>query len=119
MGNLSLIKKVQKYLTPDLLRGRWREQSNPLEGHCYVAAEALYHALPDKQNWKPICASYNDEIGKCTHWWLQNKKTGEILDPTKEQYYPDSPPYYLGRGSGFLTKFPSKRAQFILNSINK
>lgn len=66
-----------------------------------------------------MCASYIDEGGKATHWWLQNKITNVIVDPTKEQYLPDKPPYHLGRGSGFLTKKPSKRAQIVINRVNE
>ena len=113
---MELIKKIQKVLTPDLLVGRWKRQSNPLEGHCYVAAEALWHLL-GKKDWKPICASYKDEGGKATHWWLVNRHTGEIADPTKEQYLPDQPPYHLGKGSGFLTKHPSRRAQIVIDRV--
>jgi hypothetical protein len=108
------IKKVQQSLTPDLLVGRWKTQTHPLEGHCYVAAEALWYLL-GRTKWKPVCASYIDDGGKATHWWLVHRKTGEIADPTKEQYHPEVPPYHLGKGSGFLTVKPSKRAQVVIN----
>jgi hypothetical protein len=114
---VDLILNIQKNLTPDLLRGRWKvQQEHPLEGHCYIAAEVLWHSL-GKNNYKPICASYSDEKGKCTHWWLVDKKTNNILDPTAEQYHPEKPPYELGRGCGFLTKEPSKRAKIVLNRM--
>jgi hypothetical protein len=107
------IRKVQQSLSPELLVGRWKNQSHPLEGHCYVAAEALWHLLGPKK-WKAVCASYVDEGGKATHWWLVHKDTGEIADPTKEQYEPGQPPYHLGKGTGFLTRLPSKRAKVVL-----
>jgi hypothetical protein len=89
-------------------------QTSPLEGHCYIAAEALWHIL-GKDEWKPMCASYIDETGmKATHWWLVHRVTGEIADPTREQYLPDSPPYHLGTGRGFLTQHPSKRARIVI-----
>ena len=118
MTTRAIIKKVQKFLTPDLLRGRWKLQSHPLEGHCYVAAEALWYLL-GKDNWKPMCASYQDELGKATHWWLVHKKTNKIADPTREQYLPDVPPYHLGKGSGFLTNTPSKRAQIVMDRVTR
>ena len=117
MKYTTLIKKVQRGLSPDLLKGRWKVQTHPLEGHCYIATEALFHILPDKENWKPMVASYNDEGGKATHWWLVNRTTGKILDPTREQYGDKIPPYHLGKGTGFLTKLPSKRAQIIISNI--
>ena len=111
-----LIKAIHKNLTPDLLKGRWKTQKHPLDGHCYVAAEALYHLL-NKKEWQPYYAAYNDKIGKATHWWLVNKKTGKIADPTKEQYYPDNPPYDFGKKAGFLTLLPSKRASIVIERI--
>lgn len=111
-----LIEWVQKPLTPDLLKGRWKKQSHPLEGHCYVAAESLWWLL-GCVDWTPYCASYQDEGGKATHWWLVNKQTRKIADPTKEQYLPDEPPYHLGRGNGFLTKKPCKRAQIVVERV--
>lgn len=115
---MKLIELIHKNLSPDLLKGRWEIQSNPLEGHCYIATEALYHLLPNKNEYRSMCASYSDEQGKCTHWWLVNKFDGSILDPTKEQYLPEQPPYHLGKSIGFLTKFPSKRAQILIDRVN-
>lgn len=112
----ALIRQVQAALTPDLLRGRWKAQSCPLEGHCYVAAESLWYLL-GCDDWKPMCASYVDEGGKATHWWLVHRQTDAIADPTAEQYLPEQPPYHLGKGSGFLTKKPSKRAQVVLTRV--
>ena len=64
-----------------------------------------------------MCASYVDEGGHATHWWLVNRQHGAILDPTAEQYLPEKPPYHWGRGSGFLTVKPSKRAQIVIDRI--
>lgn len=115
MNDRQLLKAVQKSLTPDLLVGRWQKQSHPLEGHCYVAAEALYHLVGPA--WKPCCASYQDEGGRATHWWLEHRETGKRLDPTREQYGEELPPYHLGKGSGFLTRKPSRRAQIVLDRV--
>lgn len=108
---MKLITDIQGFLTPDLLSEKWKCQKHPLQGHCYVASEALYYLLPDRENYVPMVASY--EGG--THWWLKNRKTGEILDVTAEQF--DVPPYHLGRGCGFLTKVPSKRTKILLERI--
>lgn len=109
---------VQQSLSPELLRGRWRKQSMPLEGHCYVAAEALWHLL-GKDEYQPYYAKYVDEGGRATHWWLVHKKTGLFADPTKEQYLPDKPPYDIGRRATFLTLSPSKRAKVVIDRVNK
>lgn len=113
------INLVQINLTPDLLKGRWKEQTHPLEGHCYVAAEALYHII-DKENFDVYYAAYQDENGRATHWWLKRKDSELILDPTKEQYsfFNLQPPYHLGKRGMFLTSKPSKRAMQIIAKIN-
>jgi len=117
------IQLVQQVLTTDLLRGRWKIRDNNAhftDGHCYVAAEALWHLLGTNL-YQPFVASYEDKDGKATHWWLVNKDTNELADPTKEQYIHvgEKPPYHLGRRAAFLTKKPSKRAQIVLDRIMK
>ena len=52
------------------------------------------------------------------HWYLKNKITGEIVDITADQF--ENPvPYENGRGNGFLTKEPSKRAKRLIDKIEK
>ena len=117
-----MIDLVQKSLTDDLLRGRWKnkdDNSHHTDGHCYVAAEALWHLLGiDK--YQSYVASYIDKGGKATHWWLRNKITGEYADPTKEQYLHinEVPPYHIGKRAAFLTKLPSKRAKIVIDRVN-
>lgn len=118
MNRKNLVLLIQQQLSPDLLKGRWTEQTHPLQGHCYVAAEALWHML-GRKGWTPVRASYTDGKGKATHWWLRNDKTRKILDPTAAQYAPNQPPYALGVGSGFLTKQPSKRAQELIKRVKQ
>lgn len=113
--------KVRSVLTPDLLRGYYRtyyDPNNPTWGHCYAASEACYHLLGWDQdpNWKPQVV----RDGDVTHWWLQHT-SGEILDPTDDQYFMQGrpPPYEEGKGCGFLTKQPSARAQEIIRRVNQ
>ena len=117
---------VQKALSPELLKGRWRTEQGTLDGHCYVASEALWHLL-DKTLWQPHYAVYEDAGGRATHWWLVHKDTLEIADPTKEQYdgynFLDKnleagvPPYKIGKIGNFLTKEPSKRAKIVIDRV--
>jgi len=110
------IRKIQKALSPDLLSKAYENESanHPVAGHCYIAAEALFHVLGGKRAGLIAYVARDPEGG--THWWVQDAK-GKILDPTKEQYtaFGKEPPYHVGRGAGFLTKRPSRRAQVILN----
>jgi len=116
---LRYIKLIQKSLSKDLLKKEYRElnDSNPFFGHCYVATEALYHLLDtEKDEFKPCCGRDDNDI---VHWWLQNKTTDEILDVTSEQYHlvGKFPPYEKGKGTGFLTKSPSKRTTILIDRV--
>lgn len=53
---------------------------------------------------------YND-----THWFLKHS-SGLILDPSSLQFK-TPPDYSQARGSGFLTKHPSKRAVALMKVL--
>lgn len=108
----SLMRDIVAQLTDDLRRPPYKGNKNPLTGHCYVASEALYHLLGSK-DWLPC----NIQHEGSPHWYLKNKVTGEVLDPTAGQF--DTPvPYSQGRGKGFLTKQRCKRAAELLRRLN-
>lgn len=82
-----------------------------------MAVEALYHLAAKREGFKPHVIS-KLEAGD-THWFLKNK-AGTILDPTAEQFIDlDYTFYALGRGCGFMTKKPSKRAQELIARVRK
>lgn len=114
----SLVRRIQSVLSPDLLLPKFRKMCPPdahkTWGQCYAATEALFHALGGFDGeWVPARGKDDDGI---VHWWLEHKQSGEILDPTSEQYTSrgQQPPYDRGRRAGFLTRDPSKRAAQIL-----
>ncbi len=113
------IGKIKNSLSPDLLKTEYRvaNENNPMFGHCYVATETLYH-LMDSDDVKPCCGRDDDGI---VHWWLEYRKSGKRIDVTAEQYLSVGkvPPYENGRGSGFLTKEPSKRARLVMDKVMK
>lgn len=115
-----LIPKIQKCLTPDLLKKEYRAENatNPMFGHCYVASEVLFHSLQPAGGYSAACG--RDERG-VVHWWIVDNLTGEIHDATADQYYSKGlePPYKVGRKTGFLTKQPSKRAQIVLARLSQ
>lgn len=107
-------------LTDDLLSKeyvRLREKNPNLPattGHCYVASETAYWLLGGKEEgWTP---QYVKHLG-CAHWFLKHK-SGFILDLTYNQF--KSPvDYDKARGTGFLTKLPSKRTKKLIIRINE
>lgn len=113
-----LISTIQESLSPDLLKPEYREanKSNPMFGHCYVASEALFHALGGfSMSWRPVRAR---DLEGIVHWWLEDE-AGGILDPTADQYLSQNkePPYAQGRKAGYLTRDPSKRSRVLLDRI--
>lgn len=119
---LNLIKEIQLVLTDDLLTPKYRalERKTPTEGHCYAASEALYHLMGGKEaGFVPCVASFDEGGEKFTHWWIRNG--ADIYDPTASQFteVDKEPPYNLGKGAGFLTKEPSRRAQEIISRVKK
>ena len=115
-----LIAQIQAALTPDLLKPPYREENevNPMFGHCYVATEALFYLLPDRENY---CACRGRDDRGIVHWWLVHKNTNKILDVTADQYWSQGlvPPYSRGKRSGFLTKEPSNRCRSLLVRLHK
>lgn len=81
-------------------------------GNCYVTSEALYHALGGRSaGWTPQVM----RVGGDTHWFLKHE-SGLIVDPTRRQFR-KQPDYTRARGTGFLTKRPSKRARAMLDAM--
>lgn len=127
-NELELVEKIRSFLSPDLLRGQWKEpnaQGHPMAGHCYVATEALYHLLGGANaGWQAKVLSFADDItwapGKLTHWWLENKD-GRFIDATADQFK-TTPPYNRGRHAAFVTNAalgdsPSARTLKLINRL--
>jgi hypothetical protein len=112
-----IVKQVQKALTPDLIdqsRCKPRRGASPLECHCYHAAEAVYHlAGAKKSGLVPVHGKFRGG----THWWLEDRKSGRVVDPTAAQLPSDYP--YDGRRAGFLTRDPSKRARIVMQRVQE
>lgn len=92
---------VKSVLTPDLVKEGMRDSGKgPMFGHCYAASEAMYNLLGGKTAGYKACRGI-DKNG-VSHWWILSP-TGEILDPTSEQYtdFGETPPYQGGKGAAF------------------
>lgn len=111
-GGSDLVKSVRSVLTDDLRNAPYKGSCNPMTGHCYVASEALYHAMGGAAaGLKPMFVKHEGS----PHWFLKTKDGG-IIDPTADQFKTPVP-YHLGKGKGFLTKQPSKRAREVLDRV--
>lgn len=110
MNATTLRGRLLRALTDDLRRAPWRGSPCHVAGHCYVASEAMWHALGGKDSgFTPAVIRHEG----ATHWFLRNARTGDVLDLTADQF--SSPvPYSRGRGCGFLTRSPSRRARIVL-----
>ena len=89
-----------------------------MRGNCYVTSEAVYHLTGGSEGpWRP--ATVRVPGHKDVHWYLLHRTTGQVLDLTAAQFIdsPAKPIYDHGRGRGFLTRKPSKRAQILIQSM--
>lgn len=106
------IDLVRSVLGPERLtsdRKRRRPQNaTPSWGCCYIASEAVREILG-----RDLYTPHSVKVTGDVHWYLVHKETGAIVDPTADQF-DTAPDYASGRGRGFLTKEPSKRARAIL-----
>ena len=84
-----------------------------MRGNCYVTCEALYHLLGGKAAGYTPCSVRTKTD---THWFLRHS-SGLILDPTAAQFNGRLPDYAAGRGRGFLTRQPSKRAAALMQRL--
>jgi hypothetical protein len=113
-----LCRLVVESLSDDLLSPEWRKykrehpDKHETFGHCYVVSEALYHMLGGKEEgWTP----QHVKVQGVPHWFLKHK-SGAKLDVTAAQFKV-AIPYDKARGTGFLTKEPSKRAKELISRI--
>lgn len=107
---------VKFCLTDDLRRAPWKGSTDPLAGHCYVVAEALWHMTGGKRSpYKPMFV----RVGDVPHWFLQHEGYhSDILDPTQSQFmWPHWLDHQQGRGKGFLTAKPSARARVLIKRM--
>lgn len=112
-----LIHAIRIRLTRTMLGENYLDRpDSPYYGHCFHASVALYRLLGGKDTgysvWKAI---------DCTgvpHYWV-TAPSGEILDPTADQYteYGLTPPYNSGKRTGFrVPKIARDLQQAIENS---
>ncbi len=106
---MNLANAIISSLSDELRKPPYRGNPNPLAGHCYVASEAFFHLAGGQERFTPMVT----RVPGGTHWFLKDKETGEIVDLTAGQF-DFAVDYESARGTGFLTKSPSRRAQEVI-----
>lgn len=109
---------VRAALDPQYLRADWcrrRPDDAPASwGLCYVAAEAVYHLCGGPTSGlRPMHVRHEG----MPHWYLAGPG-GEVVDPTADQFS-RLPSYEKGRGKGFLTLEPSRRARALMHAARR
>lgn len=114
MSSETLLKRVRTFLSGDdeLRKSEYKGEPG-LTGHCYVAAEAIFHLTGGYDEWY-VCRLSHEGT---THWFLEDKSEGEILDPTSDQFN-TTPDYSERTRTGFMTKEPSNRAEVVIEEIS-
>jgi hypothetical protein len=118
---LSAVNRAMQEVGQDCLHPRYKKLKTSNDhysfGLCYPASEAVKF-LCDEFNHhklKPCVA----RVGDGTHWWLEDIDNGNIIDPTAKQFNDNNKViklHQLGKGCGFLTKDPSKRARRLIDN---
>ncbi len=117
-------KQIRQYLrsTPSLRKDEYGvDDVHSLDGHCYVAAEAYYHARGGRDSGLDIyCLSWSDvdEDLQGTHWYLVEDDI--VVDLAVDEPADAEPiPFSAGRRRSFLTGYdaPSQRTLSVLNAL--
>ena len=98
----SVIEKIQKNLSGDLLKGKRLKYSGDVQkykyyGHCYHSSQALFFLMDTDRLEAYSAIDFREE----KHWWLQDEN--KIYDVTEDQYYSRSkiPPHKKGKKSAW------------------
>ncbi len=98
---IKLLSEDDTILTKELLKKEWKEKlkenSHFTTGHCYAACEAIYYLYGHNNFLIPQVIKFDNGD---THWFLKNKITNEIYDPTYKQF-DFKIRYENGKGCGF------------------
>lgn len=109
-----ILRAVRKalLLSDDLRSAPYKGKSPPSKGHCYIVSEVALVLLGPQ--WKPM-HMWHEGV---SHWFLQHRVTGDVLDITRDQFG-SKPKYVAAKGKGFLTKHLSRRAQILMTRVSE
>lgn len=112
----SIIKSAIANLDESMLHRdqKKRKRHHPLQGYCYVVAEAILHLRCDRSNYRPMRVKHEGQ----SHWFLQHQGDGHVIDPTAGQFKTNIP-YHKAKRAAFLTSRPSARTRPLLRRMYK
>lgn len=112
------IEEVKKFGLVD----EWYEKNlqNKIDstGFCYISTQIIYFKTGGKDKWK-IKQIHKNKWIYGTHYYLEDRDTGEILDITSDQYTKLGLeiPYDLARGTSFRFGI-TKKAKALADYLN-
>lgn len=108
-------QEIIEYLSynDELRKTRYKDSDKPLEGHCYVATEALYQFLGGRESEYTPCQMTHEGT---SHWFLRTPD-GDVIDLTRSQFETE-PNYDEGKGKG-MQNTPSKRCKEVLQHLDE
>lgn len=112
--NNEVAAEIREFLSgnDDMLKDKYNNSDGgELEGHCYVATEAMYQYLGGRESEYQPCQVRHEGV---SHWFLRCPN-GSIIDLTKSQF-DSEPPYEEGRARG-MQNTPSSRCQTVLEHL--
>lgn len=80
----SLVIRKEDFLEPEWLEAN-KASGIAVMGFCWVATGAVYGMLGGPDSGYKIMSCKVTKPFKSTHYWLEDKETGEVFDPTAEQ----------------------------------
>jgi len=115
-------RELREYVrdNPDVRKAEYDHYDDPVEGACYVLAEAYFHAKGGEASDLEVCRLdwgdvYDDADG--AHWFLRDGDT--IVDlslPTPADG--DDVPWHLATHRAFITGYtPSNRTERVLGAL--
>jgi hypothetical protein len=116
-------RHIRNYIRdhPSIRKDQYDDPDTALQGSCYVAAEAYFHATGDTDSGLDIhCLSWSDvdPTYEASHWFLSD--ADRIIDlslPTPE--HGETVPWSAAQTRAFITGYdPSTRTQRVLDALH-
>lgn len=111
-------EEVKEFALVDEWLKKNKENKIDSTGFCYVSCQIIYFKTGGSKKWK-IKQIHKNKWIHGTHYYLEDRETGEILDITSDQYTKLGLeiPYELSRGTSFRFGV-TKKAKALADYLN-